>query len=402
MNIINDPYATLGSGLAHDIGGGLATGLSAGLQQLGQMKLNQLMQRQQARQAAGGLQALGIPQAEAAKISMMPVELQSSVVKNYLASAENAGLNQALANLSGQPQEQMQPLMQAVGLQQPKNIQQPQVSTEKQPQLPEAQAMQNRQAVQQQAPQKQGMNFAELLKNPRLKPEQKLRIQQLQMQKEQFERKMTASERREQEKKQAAIDKETHKAYSDIVEGSKTATDNNRRLGRMEELVNRGKLTIPLWHSILDTVSNGVFGVGLDVHSLESADSQEFNKLSKEFLKDAKPIFGARITDTDVRQFLQMVPTLSQSDEGKRRIINNMKAYNFASQARKRAMDQVIKENHGKRPQDLQSRVEEKVAPTLDLLANEFKKGIGTNKKESTGIMSLLFPYLYDFQAFSQ
>ena len=103
-----------------------------------------------------------------------------------------------------------------------------------------------------------------------------------------------------------------------------------------------------------------------------TADAQEFDKLSSDFLKNVKDIFGARITDNEIRQFLKTVPTLSQDQEGRRRIINNLRIFNEGSKLRKDIMDKLIAQNNGKRPADLESRVEAEAEQQLNSLADKF------------------------------
>ena len=153
------------------------------------------------------------------------------------------------------------------------------------------------------------------------------------------------------------------------------AKEDDRRLGRLEELTLKGDLTRPRWHAFYDALEHGVFGLGIDLHSLETADSQEFNKISKEFLKGAKNLFGSRITDNDVKVYLKMVPDLTQSREGKLKIINNMRLGNKALHLRTEAMKQIIRENGNRVPGNLELLVEDKIGPQLDTLAETFKKG---------------------------
>src|SRR5690606_29811545 len=70
----------------------------------------------------------------------------------------------------------------------------------------------------------------------------------------------------------------------------------------------------------------GKFGLGQLYKNTE-----EFVKLSNSFLRGAKTMFGSRITDADLRAFMKMVPTLSQTDSGKKAIIRNMKIFNKAA-----------------------------------------------------------------------
>lgn len=322
----------------------LGTGLGQGLQTLLQSKLNTMLKQKQAMEQAKGLEALGIPQQEAQQIGMLPQQLQGLVLKNFLSGAENVGLEQALSGLSGESKPQEGLLQQSQPL--------PEVTQERQP-----------------------TSFQEILKNPRLKPEHRLRIEQMAQQERLAEKKLTASEKKQQLAEQKDIDKETLPYYKEVLKATKDSKENQRRLGRMEELVRNGKLDSPVSSSLLDSTSKGIFGFGINLDSLRSPDSQEFKKLSTEFLKNAKSLFGNRVTDNEIRLFMQMVPTLNQSDKGKLRVINNMKAYADAEMLTREAMDKIIEQNNGRRPRNLDLLVEKAVAPELDKLAEVFKKG---------------------------
>ena len=201
-------------------------------------------------------------------------------------------------------------------------------------------------------------------------------------------RELAKDERIEQHR----INKELGPIHKEITQAARGAKDDDRRLNRMEELINKGDLSRPRFHSLLNTIEHGIFGFGINLHSLESADSQEFDKLSKEFLKNAKNVFGSRITDNDVKVFLKMVPDLSQNREGKLAIIHNMKAYNEALQVRKKASDQVLAANKGKIPFDYEEQIDRIADPELDRLAKRFtsEERIKPQIKnpESQGILS--------------
>jgi len=181
-------------------------------------------------------------------------------------------------------------------------------------------------------------------------------------------------------------------AYKEIVKDAAGAKDDDRRLGRMKELISKGDLTRPRWHSLLNTLEHGIFGFGINLHSLETADSQEFDKLSKEFLKGAKNVFGPRITDNDVRVFLKMVPDLSQAREGKLSIIHNMELFNQGKYIKNAAAKQILKENGGVLPSDFEMKVEELAAPQLDQLAERFKSGRPAEKPKETSIFDIPNP----------
>lgn len=219
-----------------------------------------------------------------------------------------------------------------------------------------------------QVPQPQTSTVAQLLSQPTARErreEEKLDIakKKLAQTEEHFKKKESAKE-------QAEIDKETLPEYKAIIKEAKAAKDNNKRLERMEELNEKGSLGVPLFNSVIVSASPY-----LDVSSLMSADAQEFNKLSNDFIKSAKEIFGSRITDNDLKAFLKTVPTLAQTQEGRRRVIRSLKSANEASLLKKNALDELLKENKGKRPRNLELLIEEKIAPQLDELAKSYVTG---------------------------
>jgi hypothetical protein len=390
------------------LGALFGTGLGNSLNLLAQHKMGQMLNRHQQAQTTRGLVALGIPEENAAQVATLPDKLQELVVKNYLSAAENAGLDNALSELTGgQPQQSMgEQFYQQAAPQQNTQLSalqnllssgqavSPQAFSEQLSR--QAQPQQAQIAQQPLAPIQKKQDFASLLRNPRLSPEQKLKIASLQQAKEFHKEKLSVKEQEE-------VNKETKPVYDEISKGAKAAQNNNKRLDRMEVLINEGKLTPAGWVGALENLggvfglvggalgalAGGIPGAGLGgtlggllgtaasgaANALLSPESQEFKKLSNDFLKDAKETFGTRLTNYDVQTFLQTVPTLSQTDEGKRRVITNLRSFNEAAILRKNAMDKIIKANGGKRPANLDTLIEERIAPQLDILADKFKKG---------------------------
>jgi len=148
------------------------------------------------------------------------------------------------------------------------------------------------------------------------------------------------------------------------------------RIERMETLNEEGNLTNPALYAALHKA-------GLDFPVLLTPESQEFKKLTIDFLKDAKKIFGARVTNFEAEKFLESIPSLSQTKEGRRRVINNLKLFYRGSDLKAKALKEVIKENRGTPPLDLMEKVDEKVRPAMDQLAKEFKSGIRTGEVKS-------------------
>lgn len=353
-----DPYFR---GVGGEVGRGLGQTLGSGIENLAKLKLGQVQQRHQQNQLTQGLSSLGIPKEQASQIALLPPELQNVVVKNYLQGAETVGLNQALG-----------------GLQEPQGAQQQNFSE-----------LTGTPQAQQPVIQEKRKSFEEILKNPRLKPEHRIKIAEMQQRKELAEQKLSAAERKN-------IAQETKAEYDKIVSAEQASKNSDQRMARMERLINKGSLPIAALHNTFKEMSEhgvggevpilgGAFkaitrlvgGLGRSIQKgITSRDTEEFEKLSADFIKDAKNIFGNRLTDTDVTLFLETVPSLAQTDNGKRAVIRNMKLMNDASHVKYKVMKDIIAANRGKRPANLAFLVEEQSKPELDALAEQFKQGI--------------------------
>lgn len=204
-----------------------------------------------------------------------------------------------------------------------------------------------------------------------------------------------------------AADKETKKYFESALDLEKAADFSDIRLNKMENLIKKGGLPISGFYNLFKSLEESVapaYGaaagaaaggigagpVGAAIGSAigglispigtllrfaqrkTSPNLEEFEKLSNDFIKDAKSIFGPRITDADLKAFMATIPTLGQTDEGKLAIINNMKMFNKASRVRAEAVKEIIRENGNKRPANLQLMVEERIRPQLDQLSQEF------------------------------
>jgi hypothetical protein len=413
--------------------GDFASSFNKGLQQLVGMKLNKLQQRHEMGNVSKAFQALGIPAEKAEAFATLPQHLQTEFIRSGLLSSltspaeqmQNTGTRSNLEqSVMGPEQMYEQRQAQQQGPQQiPQQLAEqglPDFSQnatiqralsggltpEKQQEL----ALLN-EAVQRQAQEPKRPNTikfnpaeAEAPKATRLAgvskrvaaenlPENQPLLQTAKERAEKIkEQRATAKEDRAE---QHRINKEVRPAYKEIVNEYKGVENDDRRLNRMEELVNKGDLTRPRWHSILNAIDHGIFGAGINLHSLETADSQEFDKLSKEFLKNAKNIFGSRITDNDVKVFMRMVPDLSQSREGKLAIIHNMKLYNEGIRIRKKASDEVLRQNGGQLPYDYEEKVDQLAKPGLDALAVRFQKEVRTQPEpQQSNFLGLPAPEL--------
>jgi hypothetical protein len=159
--------------------------------------------------------------------------------------------------------------------------------------------------------------------------------------------------------------KETKETRKEILNQANAARENNMRLNRMEQLNNSGKLVTGLYNDMLKRF-------GIDYAALKNPESQEFEKLTTDMIRNAREIFGARVTNYEVSTFLKAIPNLSQTPEGRQRVIRNLKILNKGAGLRADAMKKIIEENKGTPPYDLAERIEERVGPQLDEISEEF------------------------------
>lgn len=311
---------------AGQLGAALGTGLGSGITNLLQNKLSEMERQRGIQNTKAGLQALGV----SPEIANLPENLQGLAVKDILQRPQRqANLSQLQRLLGGSSEGEI-----SGSPQNPSNL------------------FDNHAGISSQ----DFNNLARL----------GLQQQKAHQQQRQFETKETRAA-------QQAVDKETLPFYTEINKSAKAAKDNNQRLSRMQELLNKGNLSNPVFYGLSKRI-------GLNIPAFLTADAQEFNKLSQDFLKSAKDIFGSRLTNYDVNAFLQTVPELSQTDEGKQRIINNLKIFNEGALLRQHAIREVIRNNNGKRPANIEEQVDDIVNPQLEQLSEMFAQGTPLGK----------------------
>ncbi len=360
FQILNDPSNYANSDA-------LGSALSSGIQNLVQHKLNAMSEQKAFKELKGAFPEL--PDEAVGFLSKLPPKEQME----YLQSFANG--------LGGiQQQQQQAQTEQQQGLQ---ALQQQQEQVQQKPQIPYS-------------PEFKGPKQAEYGGN-----EQKVATENIQKIKE------TAKELKKQNPKQKVTlakalsvansqksggpegiisdvvtkesNKETADLYKEINDRATSADKSEKRLKRFEELIQKGNLTHPLFGSFVKTLQHGIplLGVSIDLGSLMSTDSQEFDKLSTDFLREAKALFGSKMTEGELMQFLKTIPSLSQSNEGKVAVIQNMKEFNAASKLSKKAMNDIIREKGG-RPPNLQELIDARIAPELDRIVADIRSKIPT------------------------
>jgi len=136
-------------------------------------------------------------------------------------------------------------------------------------------------------------------------------------------------------------------------------------LDQMDKIANKGDLPTPLLIQALGKV-------GLPLGLLENPDAEQFEKLSQELMKGIQGTYGSRILQSEVQNFMKSIPTLLNSPEGQKRLIQQWKTLNEGKRIYYDAYKNVRNEYPDRLPPDLHEKVLEKADERLDKLANRF------------------------------
>ena len=263
-------------GLGELLGGGLGAGLSSGIQMLAQQKLQEMAargkvaeeqrkQQQVQQKETAAYQQMGMDERQASAMAALPADVKKQVFKQQMLSQLLGG-----RETPGEPDAAIPG--QAVG------AETPQIS-------PEDLSTEQIAAISQVDP-----AVGRVLMS---------------------EKKLQVTETREKFK----TTKEYRKKINEDFRDYKQTED---RLNRMEKLQEEGDLTKPSTAFLLEKMD-------LPLGVLSNPESEEFDKLSKDLLKNIRTYFGARINVVEVQNFLKTIPKLTNSPEGRTRIIRNLK-----------------------------------------------------------------------------
>jgi len=187
------------------------------------------------------------------------------------------------------------------------------------------------------------------------------------------ERALEEKSKREAKKAEAQDTKEKFKFNKDlresIIKDSQSARSQLTDLSRIDELNKSGKLDTPGYVEFLKRS-------GLDIPALMNPESEEFQKIVQNFTKDAKTYFGGRVSNFEVEQFLKTVPSLSQSPEGRNRVMSNLKRLSQAKLDYYNTYKEILRDNKGVPPYDLLEQLEDRMESKYEKLSEAFRKSL--------------------------
>jgi len=219
-----------------------------------------------------------------------------------------------------------------------------------------------------------------------------------------------ANAKLEFQKQQAAVKKKESDAEIDrkeilarraagkdyISEQVKKATAERSRIerfNRLEALQKTGKLTNPLLYSIAKKA-------GFDIPALlGSPESEAYVKTTQEFMTEMKDIFGARITETMIREFLKSIPTLENTDEGKSLIVDILRLKSKAFLAKFQAMKDLLAENDDVPPWNFDLKVDERAEEIHNKLSADIIERINLSNALAGGDASSLVGKTFSSEA---
>lgn len=360
-------------------GGRLGAALGTGLQQLAQNKLAHVMQQHEKAQYAAGLAPV-LGKAAATFVSNLAPEERKVALQNpgFLMQ-----LNEELGGGAGSSDQSSG----IAALSGPNNPQVPQLSALNFLENPNAVSPLIRQALgnapvqfngQEQAPQEQGqgqpqprpVNNAErakLLENIFTSPAEKREREKLGLAKEKL-----------QSTKDLAAWKNTQKHREEVLKNEQTSREALSAIKEAQALEKAGDFPSQQFASFLKGAE------WEDVPGFLSGSAEAFNKILANFQRGAKDIYGGRITNFEMEQFLKTIPNLQHTPEGRARIWAMMKNYYKGGKEYAKMERQIIKENGGVPPQDLHEQANERFRPISKDLSKKFKADLEEANKLSS------------------
>ena len=167
----------------------------------------------------------------------------------------------------------------------------------------------------------------------------------------------------------------------EVFDTSKAATRSLQEIDRLDALNESGKLDRAGISAFLDSA-------GFSAGALRSPESQEFKKILAGVARNAKQYFGGRITNFELQQLFEGWPSLTQSKEGRKRSIEQLRYFYQSQAAEAQATREILKENHNRLPLDFRDQLDAKLEKKREILGKKLQKSL--DKLERVDLM----PYI--------
>lgn len=140
---------------------------------------------------------------------------------------------------------------------------------------------------------------------------------------------------------QSELRKENLPAYKQATDKLKGFKDENLSLKQLENINKTDKLPKGMGRLNINWKSGE-----LRIPAISNAETQLFVKTVNDFTVKAKDTFGARVTNFELQRFMQRLPTLANTKEGRELIIGQMKTINELNQLYHDSLKEVYR-NYG-------------------------------------------------------
>lgn len=158
----------------------------------------------------------------------------------------------------------------------------------------------------------------------------------------------------------------SQETYLNDLTKSLSATDQmDQKLDRISELKD---VPTPLLYETMQAL-------GIPT-AIFSAEGEELEKLSNDLTKNIQQFYGSRILQSEFQNFLKSIPTLKNSEQGRERIIDNMKMFNNLKRLEyntARGLELDYEAKNKPLPPSFQRIVQDKMKPEAEKFAQEWK-----------------------------
>lgn len=180
--------------------------------------------------------------------------------------------------------------------------------------------------------------------------------------------------RKERNEERKFFHGENKKFYDKLQDSADSAEKMQFEIDKMIQLVRSGKLPPSQYANLVEKLGAGILGSFFNPNTLIGKEGEEYNKLAATLMSGAKDIFGSRITNFDMAQFLKMIPTLMNTDEGKLEILRDLSILNQMKIKHAQIARDIAIHNKGYLPVEFRTELYNKFEPYRKMFAEEFKK----------------------------
>lgn len=187
---------------------------------------------------------------------------------------------------------------------------------------------------------------------------------------EKLQAKEQIAERSEERATARKEEEKLDELQSNILKGHESAQVSKANLNRMEALIKSPNMITPLGAYLSD-----LFGVPVSLAA--GADAEEFEKLAAQRGLQVGSAYGfGRILDKEFANFLKTIPRLTNTEEGKERIIRTLRYFDNLAEARYNQYKNILGEREpGERTRSFELKLNEAMQPFYDKFGEVLKYG---------------------------